>query len=811
MNRFCTLTGVLLVALLLNAPDAQAQYGLGSSGLPPEKALAAWKLQSACVAQALNLSDSNTALLEQAYTNARTAHMEAARKLETQVADRMERYEALLKLRDTERIKLENNVRNFLTAEQVSRAMGSLGAFDSEGDSYVDTLAGYGLPREVLAQAVSLVTQYTTGANKALQEAAASQDIYAWFEARHDLKQALDTALAEVLSEGHLAQWKERTSTRRRGSRRRTGLRIDYVRYRQARWETEEVKELDITRVNEGGSVCVYVTNTTDSSEDLREWRLNGRSAGSFHQDFDVGWDRKLGSGNPRKPTRIEPGCMGVVEICGLSDDFAPGKPFRFSQSLGRSGVGGSIDTTLQEDPIQISFIRVMPDMTTIEVHFRNTGDTGTQLKGLLVNGTAPASVKWAANRLPAQGNGIARATLTQPLNTGALVIAGIEIERAGEAGKVFAHRRAFPDTYPIGTWGIGGYDPSEVRHMHIDTCKQGGRSDDSFYSELVQRYGFKTMVSTGATPDVDTVRDLGAHPAVRAWYLQDEPDSNRTVQQVAHITEVTHDYDSRKPSLITLCRMHKYSEYAGLPDIPVHDHYCVGAPSSSRWPKRYGTRLEETAHYTRELKWASEPKPIWVWTQGLFDWGSRRKQTVPTPDELGAQLLLNMGRGAKGILWFTIKHHIGEKYPETRDAIQAWGRVLDITRDDLLSAEPLQHPIAAPKNIDAVGLIGWDRVFLFVFNQDYEIHDTAYPWTSAKDVIIDVTLPEWLRPECAASVAPDGVTPVRFAALPGGSTRVTLETLRVGQLIVLCNDPEGLAQYRRAHAEAIAFESKTF
>jgi hypothetical protein len=811
MNRLNILTVVLLSLLFLGTPDTQAQYGLGTSELSPEKALSAWTLQSTCVSQVLTLAGPKAILLEQVYAKARTDHMEAAQKLETQVTERMERYEALLTLRESERIKLKNSLSDFLTAEQVRRAIGPLGAFDSQGDSYVDTLAGYGLSRESLLQAVLSVNHYLVASSKALREAAESQNFYGWFAIRRHLKEKLDTSLVAVLSERQLAQWKTATSSRRRGPRQRTGLRIDYVRYRQARWETEQVKELDISRVNEGGSVCVYVTNTSNAGERLRDWRLNDREAGTYHQDFLVGWDRMLGSGSAKDATRIEPGCMGVVEICGLSDDFAPGKPFRFSQSLGRGGAGGSIETTLQEDPIQISFIRVMPDMTTIEVHFRNTGDAYTHLKGLIVNGAKPASVIWAATVLPAQGNGIARATLAKPLNRSALVIAGIEIEQAGEARKVFAHRRAFPDYYPIGTWGIGGYDPAEVRHMHIDTCKQGGRSDDSFYSELVSRYGFKTMVHTGATPDVDTLRDLGAHPAVSAWYLQDEPDSNRTIQQVAHITETTHDYDSRKPSLITLCRMHKFSEYAGLPDIPVHDHYCVGAPSSSRWPKRYGTRLEETAHYTRELKWASEPKPIWVWTQGLFDWGSRRKQTVPTPDELAAQLLLNMGRGAKGILWFTIKHRIGERYPETRDAIKGWGRVLEVTRNDLLSAEPLQAPMTAPEKIDAKGLVAWDRVFLFVFNQDYEIHDAAYPWTPAHKVVIDMTLPAWLRPESAVSVASDGVTPVTFTSAPGGSTRVTLDTLRVGQLIVLCNDPEGVPQYRRAHAEATAFESKSF
>jgi hypothetical protein len=325
------------------------------------------------------------------------------------------------------------------------------------------------------------------------------------------------TALT-VADETQPAQPQETPSRRQGRSRQRTGLRIDYVRYRRARWEKEKVNELGISRVNQGGSVCVYVTNTTDASDSLREWRLNGRSAGAYHQDFEVGWDRMLGSAHARDPRRIEPGCMGVVEICGLSDDFAPGQPFRFSQSLGRGGAGGSIETTLHEDSVQVSFIRVMPDMDTLEVHMRNTGDTPAHLKGFLVNGAAPASVQWAAAVLPARGNGIARATLDTPLHPSALLIAGIDIEQDGQRRKVFAHRRAFPDYYPIGTWGIEGYDPAEVRHMHIDTCKPGGRSDDPFYTELVPRYGFKTLVHTGAVPDVDTLRDLGAHPSVSAF-----------------------------------------------------------------------------------------------------------------------------------------------------------------------------------------------------------------------------------------------------------------------------------------------------
>lgn len=588
------------------------------------------------------------------------------------------------------------------------------------------------------------------------------------------------------------------------------GLRIDYVKYRAARWASDKIEEWETDRENRGGVVCVYVTNTSDQTEQLRGWRLNGRGAGYYRQGWHTAWDRVQTTLDDSDPRKIGPGDMGVIEICGITEDFAPGQPFRFMQSLGRRGMRDAVDTALSEDPVQISFIRVARDMKMVEVHFRNLGQDKAQLRGLTVNGKAPASLDWVTDKLDAMGNGIARASLTEALPPGVLLVAGLQLRVKGEERTVYAHRRAFPDYYPIGTWGADGYTREAVRAMHIDTIVQGGHSADAFYTDEAGRYGFRTMVHTGVVPQVDVLRDLGGHPAVAAWMVQDEPDSDRTPQQMALSVEATHAYDSRKPTMITLCRMHKFHEYAGLPDIPGQDHYSVTAPSASRWPTRYGTRLEETAWYTEELKWASEPKPIWVWTQGLFDWDERPKRGVPTPDELAAQLLFNMGRGAKGILWFTIKHSAGERYPELWDDITGWGRVMEITRDGLLSAEPLASEIDAPDKIDVAALVAWDRIFLFVVNLDYEIHDEAYPWTPAEDVEVTLDLPEWLKPASAVALGKDGVAKVSFETRRGRA-RVRLDTLNVGALIVLGNDTDLPAQYEKAYGDAVAMERRAY
>ena len=47
-------------------------------------------------------------------------------------------------------------------------------------------------------------------------------------------------------------------------ARGRERLRIDYVGYRAARWETEHVTEVEIDRPNQGGLIHVYYTNVSD-------------------------------------------------------------------------------------------------------------------------------------------------------------------------------------------------------------------------------------------------------------------------------------------------------------------------------------------------------------------------------------------------------------------------------------------------------------------------------------------------------------------------------------------------------------------
>lgn len=580
------------------------------------------------------------------------------------------------------------------------------------------------------------------------------------------------------------------------------GLTIQGIHYRQAKWETEKLQEESYAWPNHGGYIFVYFTNSTDATQSIRNWYMNREEGSRMRLGHKVAWDRLYHD-------HVSPGQTSVLEICGLSEDFQPEKPFEFAFVGGNWRPSGGIRTVLQEEPVQITFIHIKPGLRHIEVFIRNTGKSAVTCNSIQCVGKDMTDVQWATQVIPASANTISRIELDAPLFPGELLIVKLTIEEEQGERIVYAHRRAHADFFPIGTWGANTEHFQYIRQHHVDTIVKGGRSDDEFFSQHAEKYGFRSLVHTGVYPNIDVLRDLGDHPAVAAWMVQDEPDWNCTPQQIFTSVEMTHHYNSTKPTMITLCRNGKFFEYAFLPDIACQDHYSVTAPTSSIWPFRYGTRLEETAYYTRDLKRAAEPKPIWIWSQGLANWDERPKRPVPTPDELAAQLLFNLGRGAKGLLWFTFDVQMGEKYPEMHQAMQDWGRVMQMIRTDLLAAEPVNYLIQSPEKLDVTMLASWDKVFIFVINLDYKIHDEAYPWTPVENSLLTVQLPDWMKPASVIKVSPAGVMPIPFQTADG-LIKITPGVIRVGKLFILDNS-RLLVDYEKDFEKIRLLESKIF
>jgi hypothetical protein len=304
-------------------------------------------------------------------------------------------------------------------------------------------------------------------------------------------------------------------------------------------------------------------------------------------------------------------------------------------------------------------------------------------------------------------------------------------------------------------------------------------------------------------------LRNLEDHPAVACWYIHDEPDWLYTPQLVLTSHVMTKKYSHKKPTLITLCRNVKFFEYAFIPDIPCHDHYSVTAPSSSKWPYSYGTRLEETGYYTADLKYASEPKPMWVWSQGVHLWDERPKMPLPSPDELGAQLYFNLGRGAKGNLWFTFMQEAGEKYPATKSALQHYSRVVRLLELDLLRSDPWHGTVQTNATIDVACLLTPDKAIYFITNTDYMIHDSAYQWKTQNKVKLKVSLPPWFQASDGFEIHPiKGILPVSWSN-KHPYIDLELEALSMGSVIVVAKDKQTKASYEEKFKSLLAVESE--
>lgn len=582
-------------------------------------------------------------------------------------------------------------------------------------------------------------------------------------------------------------------------------VRIDAVEYRPAVWETEHVHEPDNERVNRGGMLNVFVTNTGEDTVRLRHWFMNRTERASYILSHDVAWDRK-------SRELLPPGEMAVIEICGVSSDFAEGKSFDLGIIDGDWQPCAYYEGVLSPSAVQVSFMRVSADRKMVEVHLRYQGSEPLAIEDIELVGKPTRSVEWQGQTLSGTGQAIARIDLETALTPGERLIAKTTYRQGEVPGAAYAHRRAFADHFPVGTWSSGPDRYGLLQRHHIDTVVQGGTDTHPFFQGFENEHSLRALAPTELTPHYDRLQTLNGHPAVSAWLITDEPDWSTPPAVVELAERIARRHGTQHPTFITLCRNVKFFEYAGIPDIPCQDHYCVAAPTSSEWPYPWGTRLEETAYYTRDLKAASEPKPIWVWTQAIANWDGRPKRNVPNPGEIAAQLLLNLGRGAKGILWFNFEMDLWDAFPDAFQAVQEWGRVMQLVKHDVLLGEPLVGEIAAPDFMDAAALLAWDRMVLCLTDVGYEMRDDGYRWQKREDLSFQLTCPQWLDPKAAVAVTPDAVQPLEIQVLEGSregmqSVRFTMEELEVGAMVLLLPNEDQIAVYQERFAQLQAAE----
>ncbi|GMW00399.1 MAG: hypothetical protein AMXMBFR84_15360 [Candidatus Hydrogenedentota bacterium] len=214
------LMGAACAALCIGGIQASAQPGGGGGGgggLDPAKREAAWLLQAKGVAKELALSDENTGKLADAYKTSRQALEDAVQSGDGQGRGGRERFSAMQELAKQHRDKFKTDVSAFLTEEQATKAMATLGSFDRQWDRMVDTLSGLGLEQEKLDKSLALVSAYVAEASAEREKAMSSGDFQSLRTVLGPVREKLDKGLKELLSEEQLMKWTEATAMRGRG------------------------------------------------------------------------------------------------------------------------------------------------------------------------------------------------------------------------------------------------------------------------------------------------------------------------------------------------------------------------------------------------------------------------------------------------------------------------------------------------------------------------------------------------------------------------------------------------------------------
>ena len=77
------------------------------------------------------------------------------------------------------------------------------------------------------------------------------------------------------------------------------------------------------------------------------------------------------------------------------------------------------------------------------------------------------------------------------------------------EIRSLMAHRRAFADYFPIGTWGATQTGYLLQRQHHIDTCVKGSDLKSNFYQKEAKKFGYKSLATVNYNDTHNSTKKL--------------------------------------------------------------------------------------------------------------------------------------------------------------------------------------------------------------------------------------------------------------------------------------------------------------
>lgn len=606
-----------------------------------------------------------------------------------------------------------------------------------------------------------------------------------------------------------------------------------------------------------GGLVHIRIDNNGSSALVIKDVIVNGVSAEELMKQRKVFWWRQ-------RPERIAPGECGGIEFCADAGVLPQGGPAPQLTLVDADGGKaqviwpGNMSRCLADKRLSMGY--VFREGDTLRMFVRNDEPWSRfNIKGLAVNGRQQRAEIVPQALLPGQCGLITVRGFTDVPVRGTAVLELLATGVSGLNESVVRVRTIVDPRFPIGVWQSESRFQSDEQYRR-QMAEAGidcifGRADQisaepqRWMDELLGKHGYVPLVigepwlGPPEKPELkpavaEFFEKYGASDRFIAWDAAEEPEwgkppSGHSASYVSMMrAELVRRHAPRHPIMGTLCRSRCYYEYAPIFDVPAMDAYRVGAPSADTPPFLWGNYLESVASYTKYLKLNAEPSPVWVWAQGIHGWDQRAFLTdcignpIPTGSEIKAQLYMQLGEGAKGVLWFRlvpkdawIENYIkevkkqAEKVPlfGTRygknflaQRIKRWGqywddawRTMQESNLELRMLRPIlcradSYPQAwlreagERKQVYVGAVAGLDAVVVFIVNLDYKFHGEGYQFNAQKFVSVGVERPAW-QPEIEAAwtLKGDKLSPLEIQRR-GSSVIFELRDVADGIIVVL-------------------------
>jgi len=303
---------------------------------------------------------------------------------------------------------------------------------------------------------------------------------------------------------------------------------------------------------------------------------------------------------------------------------------------------------------------------------------------------------------------------------------------------------------FPLGMYW-GGISKEEIA-VYADgpfNCLMPYGQPTTEQMDLAHKFGLKVIYTVkdiyhgtgGCPPNIKTdadelahirgkVEQFGRHPALLAWYLNDELDVAMMPRLIAH-QRWMEELDPHHPTWVVLYQVDQVRHYIESFDVIGTDPYPVPSIPVSR-----------AGEWTRRtVRGVAGARPVWMVPQ-VFNWAcykhreaEKRPCRPPTFDEMRCMAWQCIAEGATGLIfysWFDIRRDTARPFAEHWPLVKKMAQEITDMIPVLLSIEPTPAMTA-----ETAAWLNWrvkqagEKTYLIVVNNSAEAHTVRFALTA--------------------------------------------------------------------------------